>query len=133
MAINIQENINKINKEKDQGHIVLSDRYMDSNRAYSNTEGKDFMTTIDKLHADTPIPDLCFYIKTDLSETKKRTGFGSEIFENIAKQLSVNTFYNSIKRDNWHIIDGNCDTDTITNSILHIFYMKCSSFQLRKV
>ncbi|RLB97378.1 MAG: dTMP kinase [Deltaproteobacteria bacterium] len=120
--------VNGIRKKKDQGEVVLSDRYYFSSYAYhAQYIDMEWVIHVNSLNAEILRPDVTIFIDVDPKvcfERIKSSRSEFEMYEKIDIMEKVRTNYFKafdILKDleKVVIIDGNSTMETVENDILH--------------
>ena len=109
----------------EQGHIVLTDRYIHSSVAYQSLAmDKDWIISLNR---EAKLPDLAILVKVSVEVAAKRRqerGGPEELFDAIEAQRKIATAYDSaFEQENLGptvTIDGEANMETVTQSILGV-------------
>jgi len=87
--------------QRNQGHVIITDRYMHSTLAYQQTQGIPLQQLLD-MHEHLPHPDITFLFDIDPKVAAKRIAKGrdseeKEMFDRVDFQARLRTDY----RDKW--------------------------------
>lgn len=123
LLANSWENRDKLVAELEQGKIVIMDRYLWSNIAYSVARGMNEQV-FTKLNEGLPEPDLYVFIDVDAKVAASRSDFGMEIYDNFEFQSQVMNTMRKLHASNSSTpgkvirIDGGQVLDTVAHQIL---------------
>lgn len=115
-VINKWEQQASMKRDLDDGYVILIDRYIHSGIAYGMANGYDmFKCRIN--HGGLIYPNVTLFLNIDYKISANRSGYGSEIYENIIFQKKVSEMYTKIRDNSWINIEANRDIMEIHNNI----------------
>ncbi|XP_011548046.2 thymidylate kinase [Plutella xylostella] len=101
----------------ERGISVVVDRYCYSGVAFTAAKGLD-INWCKAPDAGLPRPDRVFFLTMPLECVKQRKGFGDERYEVLDFQKKVSQTYESLKEDNWLVLDASRPIDVIEKQLL---------------
>ena len=115
----------------ESGTNIICDRYCYSGVAFSTAKsikGID-MNWCKSCDSGLPSPDIVIYLDIKQEDAEKRSGYGSEIYENRLMQMNTRKRFDELRKCDelsggvgWHTIDANNTIDTIHTNIMNCIY-----------
>lgn len=107
-----------IRKLKNEGKIIICDRYFYSGIVYSMARGVKY-DWAKKSDQGIPVPDYCFFIDVKPEVVSLRKNFGDERFEEVNVLEKIYQFYLEVLKDekNAIFVDGNKSLTEIVEEI----------------
>ena len=104
----------------ESGTNVICDRYTHSGIAYGYANGLPLPWCF-SVDDGLIVPDLVMFMDADPEQLRKRSEFGSEVFEQTAFQKKVNEMYMMFvnNKHNWIKIDASKPREMVTLDIIH--------------
>jgi dTMP kinase len=115
---------NFIAPKASDGSVIITDRYVDSTRAYGAASGLE-MRWLTQINSRFPKADMTFILDITPEEASKRLAARSdkrEIFDNMKMFRKLRSAYFRISkgRDGYHVIDANRSQDAVHGEIAAI-------------
>ncbi|XP_018335265.1 thymidylate kinase [Agrilus planipennis] len=118
-SANRWENLDFIRSKLFAGTSIIVDRYSYSGVAYSVAKGLDFMWCLQP-EVGLPQPDLVFLLDINPEDSRLRSGFGSERYENLQMQKNVSTILRQFAEieNYWKIVDASKSIEDVHEILL---------------